>query len=76
LHGLPLSHAARAANVSADTVRYYERVGLIAPPERATPGYRAYCEHDLHRLSQLLERLLASDIGEDAISAASSSHTD
>ena len=41
---------ARAASVSADTVRYYERLGLLAPPERAKSGYRSYREADLRRL--------------------------
>lgn len=41
---------ARAAGVSADTVRYYERRGLLAPPARAKSGYRSYGEADLRRL--------------------------
>ena len=41
---------ARAASVSADTVRYYERRGLLALPARAKSGYRSYSEADLRRL--------------------------
>ena len=41
---------ARAANVSADTVRYYERVGLLSAPPRAKSGYRAYSAADVRRL--------------------------
>jgi DNA-binding transcriptional MerR regulator len=37
-----ISKAAAGAGVSADTLRYYERVGLLAPPERSVSGYRMY----------------------------------
>ena len=47
---LSIGKLARAANVSADIVRYYERMGLLTPPERAKSGYRAYGEGDLRRL--------------------------
>ncbi len=30
------------AGVAPDTVRYYERVGLLGPPARAPNGYREY----------------------------------
>ncbi|HEU4421251.1 MAG TPA: MerR family DNA-binding transcriptional regulator, partial [Pilimelia sp.] len=33
---------AEAAGVASDTVRYYERVGLLPPPRRTPAGYRAY----------------------------------
>lgn len=47
---LSIGKLARAASVSADTVRYYERMGLISPPQRASSGYRSYSEADLQRL--------------------------
>lgn len=37
-----ISKAAADAGVSPDTLRYYERVGLLAPVERSTNGYRVY----------------------------------
>jgi MerR family mercuric resistance operon transcriptional regulator len=40
---------ARAADVSVETVRYYERRGLIEQPARST-GYRQYTDEDLRRL--------------------------
>lgn len=47
---LSIGKLARAANVSADTVRYYERMGLISPPKRASSGYRSYMAADVSRL--------------------------
>jgi DNA-binding transcriptional MerR regulator len=37
-----VSRAAADAGVSPDTLRYYERVGLLAPSERSATGYRMY----------------------------------
>lgn len=33
-----------------ETVRYYERVGLLMPPKRAENNYRSYEEHHSERL--------------------------
>ncbi len=41
--------AVRAA-VSVDTVRYYERQGLLPEPTRQASGYRRYDESDVARL--------------------------
>jgi DNA-binding transcriptional MerR regulator len=48
--GLTISAAAEAAGISAHTLRYYERAGLIEPVERATSGHRRYAEDDLARI--------------------------
>lgn len=37
-----IAAAADAAGVSADTLRYYEKVGLVAPSGRTASGYRLY----------------------------------
>ena len=37
-----ISKAAGDAGVSPDTLRYYERVGLLTPPARSASGYRVY----------------------------------
>lgn len=47
---LSIGKVARAANVRVDTIRYYERMGLISPPGRSESGYRSYTESDLRRL--------------------------
>src|SRR5437867_1270317 len=38
------------SGVSVETIRYYERVGLIAKPERSAGGYRLYRAADRDRL--------------------------
>ena len=47
---LTVSRLAEAAGVAPDTVRYYERKGLIPPPERTAAGYRIYDEAIVRRL--------------------------
>ena len=41
---------ARRAGVSIDTVRYYEKSGLLAPEARLASGYRRYGDMQLSRL--------------------------
>jgi DNA-binding transcriptional MerR regulator len=45
--GLTIAEAARASGVSAYTLRYYERAGLIGNVGRADSGHRRYTEEDL-----------------------------
>lgn len=42
-----IEQAARRSGVSAHTLRYYERIGLLAPVGRAASGRRQYSEDDL-----------------------------
>ncbi|MFD4759791.1 MerR family transcriptional regulator [Streptomyces sp. NPDC058439] len=48
--GLRVAEPAAAAGVSADTVRYYERAGLISAPHRTAAGYRTYDDTAIDRL--------------------------
>lgn len=41
---------AKQANVNIDTVRYYERQGLLPAPQRLMSGYRQYEQGDVARL--------------------------
>ncbi len=41
---------ASAAGVAIDTIRYYEREGLLAAPRRRASGYREYDPPSLRRL--------------------------
>ncbi|MEK6301395.1 MAG: heavy metal-responsive transcriptional regulator [Acidobacteriota bacterium] len=49
---------AAQAGVSTDTLRHYERKGLIREPRRSPNGYREYSLQSLERL-QLVRRALA-----------------
>ncbi len=42
-----ISALAKAAGISTDTLRYYEKQGLIAAAPRQANGYRSYTEADL-----------------------------
>ena len=48
-----IGQLAREAGVGVETVRYYERIGLIDRPERGFAGWRRYPESTLHRLQQI-----------------------
>lgn len=45
--GLTIADAARITGVSAHTLRYYERAGLIDGVQRAGSGHRRYGDDDL-----------------------------
>jgi DNA-binding transcriptional MerR regulator len=51
--GLPLSIGTVAAmsGLTADTIRYYERRGLLPAPARTAAGYRQYSEGVVRRLA-------------------------
>jgi DNA-binding transcriptional MerR regulator len=49
---------ARLAGVSTDTLRHYERLGLLPRPRRATNGYRDYAPQALERV-RLVRRALS-----------------
>lgn len=36
---------------SADTLRYYERIGLLPPPDRTPSGYRVYGDDSIERMT-------------------------
>ena len=47
---MKIGELAKRAEVPIDTVRYYEREGLIPPPVRRASGYRDYLDVDVDRL--------------------------
>lgn len=47
---LRIGQLARAAGVNVETIRYYERRGLLPEPPRTRSGYREYPESDVARL--------------------------
>ena len=49
--GLSIGEVAGRSGVTAETVRYYEREGVVPPATRSGPGrYRKYGEADVERL--------------------------
>lgn len=40
--GLTIGKLARAAGVNVETIRYYQRIGLIEAPVKPAQGYRRY----------------------------------
>jgi DNA-binding transcriptional MerR regulator len=49
--GLTIGKLAAAEGVGVETVRFYQRKGLLALPERQGSGYREYFEADQRRLT-------------------------
>ena len=47
---LKIGKVARLAGVGVETIRFYEREGLIEEPPRVESGYRQYSEDTVHRL--------------------------
>jgi len=45
-----ISQVAAAVGIPTDTIRYYERVGLLPLPDRRPNGYRSYNDGDVERL--------------------------
>jgi MerR family copper efflux transcriptional regulator len=48
--GLTIGRLAKEADVGIETVRFYERQGLIAPPPRTESNYRVYPREEVSRL--------------------------
>lgn len=50
MDGYLRGQVAKKANLHMETLRFYERNGLLPPPERNAAGYRVYPEEALLRL--------------------------
>jgi MerR family mercuric resistance operon transcriptional regulator len=50
MKAMRISDLARAGGVGVETVRFYQRKGLLAVPRGDAPGGRHYDEEDLRRL--------------------------
>lgn len=48
--GLFIGELAKQAQVTIDTIRYYEKCGLLPKPTRTSAGYRVYSPSSLERL--------------------------
>ncbi|NOY65669.1 MAG: heavy metal-responsive transcriptional regulator [Nitrospirae bacterium] len=45
-----IGHLSEVSHISIDTIRYYEKLGLLAPATRKSSGYRLYSEDTVQRL--------------------------
>lgn len=57
---MTISRAAKEIGIGIETIRYYQRIGLIAEPSRPMSGYRIYPPETLERLRFILR---AKDLG-------------
>ena len=77
--GLQIGTVALRSGLSVDTIRFYEKQGLVAKPHRSAGGFRLYGDRDLDRLSfvgraqalgfslmEIRELLLLQDAGSEA----------
>jgi MerR family mercuric resistance operon transcriptional regulator len=46
-----IGELAALSGVRAETIRYFERIGLLTPPERTVGGHRLFSSADLTRLT-------------------------
>lgn len=46
-----IGHLSSRSGVNVETIRYYERIGLLAKPLRTSGGYRLYWLADVERLA-------------------------
>jgi MerR family mercuric resistance operon transcriptional regulator len=51
MRALKIGTLAELAGVNLETIRYYERIGLLPPPGRTEGGHRAYEASHVRRLS-------------------------
>jgi DNA-binding transcriptional MerR regulator len=51
---LTIQQVAELTGLSIDTLRYYERAGLLEPIRRAPNGHRRYTQHDLSWIDLLI----------------------
>jgi len=57
---MQIGTVADAAGVSVQTIRYYERIGVLPEPDRSSSGYRQYTPEAIHRLTFITR---AQDLG-------------
>jgi DNA-binding transcriptional MerR regulator len=56
-NGLRIGELAKLAGVSPDSIRHYERVGVLPHPQRTSAGYRQFAPSSLDRLLSIRRAL-------------------
>ena len=49
----PIGEVARRSGVNVETIRYYERIGILAGPPRTASGHRVYDHEDVRAFTFL-----------------------
>jgi len=70
---LKIGELARRADVTIDTVRFYERRGVLSPPTRRPSGYRDYTDDTVDRI-RLARRMQSVGLSLDEVIDALSAH--
>lgn len=68
-----IGEVARRAEVTIDTIRFYERRGVLSPPERRPSGYREYPEATVERV-RLARKMQSVGLSLDEIIDALAAH--
>ncbi|MDM8246890.1 MerR family transcriptional regulator [Collinsella tanakaei] len=63
-----IAEVAQQFDISADTLRYYERIGLLRPVARNASGIREYGESDLARI-EFIKCLRGAGVSIEALTA-------
>ncbi len=50
VNNMKIGEFSQASQVSTDTIRYYEKIGLLKSSRRSASGYRLYAPHDLETM--------------------------
>lgn len=49
-----IEEVAKECGVTKRTIRYYEEIGLLFPPDRSEGGFRLYSDKHIERLKQII----------------------
>jgi len=55
-----IGEMASVVGLSTSTIRYYEKIGMSAPPPRSGSGYRDYSDDDVRRLHLIAQARMLS----------------
>jgi Cd(II)/Pb(II)-responsive transcriptional regulator len=63
---MKIGEISKTTGIAVETIRYYERIGLVPAPEREASGYRHYRQQHLDRLL-FIRRCRNLDMAQDEI---------
>ncbi|TGN40436.1 Cd(II)/Pb(II)-responsive transcriptional regulator [Marinobacter confluentis] len=63
---MKIGEISKTTGIPVETIRYYEKIGLLPAPEREASGYRSYRQHHLERL-HFIRRCRNLDMAQDEI---------